>query len=52
MEGTVIMDMRDKYPFGQLKEASQEHGVPLVRKKLNFQGPDQLDLIKQMVGLL
>lgn len=52
MEGAVIIDMKDKYPFGQLKEASQENGIPLVRKQLKYQGPEQLELIKKMVGLL
>lgn len=48
----MIIDMKDKYPFGQLKEVSQENGIPLVRKQLKYQGPEQLELIKKMVGLL
>ncbi len=52
MKQGAIIEMKDGYPFGELKEVAQSEGEALVRKKLTYQGPAQLEIIKKMIGLL
>jgi hypothetical protein len=47
----LVVEMHEGYPFGELKEAHGEE-VVVVRKKLVYHSPAQLEIIKKMVQFL
>lgn len=52
VEECDVVAMAGAFPFGELKEAQHAHNPVLVRKKLVYGHPQQLDIIHKMIEFL